>query len=164
MCDQGRCKDFAFGGGGEGLDLPPELFQFTWFSKAREAPSWLAPSKKIWKFEFSRPSEKAFLESFLPKISMFYYLITMKISKITTDQYDSVIYLQFNVTRKIENILEIWSLQIVSVFGHVPPGHDASERLYLVGRLLTLILRLHTALSMSYCTKSGIASYNGKNA
>ena len=52
-----------------------------------------------------------------------------------------------------------------SVFGHVPPGHDASERLYLVGRLLTLILRLHTALSMSlYCTKSGIASYNGKNA
>ena len=28
------------------------------------------------------------------------------------------------------------------------PGHDASERLYLVGRLLTLILRLRTGLSM----------------
>ena len=84
MRDQGRCEDFAFGGeggeGGERLDLPPELFQFTWFCDAREALSWLASSKKIWKFEFSRPSEIAFLESFLPKISMFYYCLTMKIS------------------------------------------------------------------------------------
>jgi hypothetical protein len=32
----------------------------------------------------SRPSKIAFLESFLPKISMFYYCLTMKISKITT--------------------------------------------------------------------------------
>jgi hypothetical protein len=70
MRDQGRCEDFAFGGGGGGgggLELPSELFQFTRFCDAREAPSWLAPSKKIWKFEFSRPSEIAFLESFLPK-------------------------------------------------------------------------------------------------
>jgi hypothetical protein len=78
MHDQGRCEDFAFGGGA--LDLPPELFQFTW----------LAPSKNFWKFEFSRPSQIAFLESFLPEISMFYNCLTMKISKITTDQYDSV--------------------------------------------------------------------------
>jgi hypothetical protein len=125
------------------LDLPPELFQFTWFCDVREALSWLAPSKKFWKFEFSRPSQMAFLESFLPKISMFYYCLTMKISKITTDQYDSVTsgkfrkFWKFGVSRSSE-----------SVFGHVPPDHDASERLYLVGRLLTLILRLHTGLSM----------------
>jgi hypothetical protein len=31
-------------------------------------------------------------------------------------------YLQFNVTRKIEKFLEIWSLQMSErVFGHVPP-------------------------------------------
>ena len=29
MCDQGRCEDIAFGGGGGRLDLPLELFQFT---------------------------------------------------------------------------------------------------------------------------------------
>jgi hypothetical protein len=42
--------------------------------------------------KISRPSQIAFLESFLPKISMFYYCLTVKISKITTDQYDSVTY------------------------------------------------------------------------
>jgi hypothetical protein len=73
-------------------------------------------------------------------------------------------YLQFNVTRKIEKILEIWSLQIVRK--HIWPctaGHDASDANCPILTLLTLILRLHKALSMSYCTKSGIASYNGKN-
>jgi hypothetical protein len=73
----------------------------------------------------------------------------MKISKITTDQYDSVTYslmwlgqlrkyLKFGVSRSLE-----------SVFGHVP---QAMMRLTLILTLLTLILRLHKALSMSYCT------------
>jgi hypothetical protein len=44
-------------------------------------------------------------------------------------------YLQFNVTRKMEKILEIWSLQIVRKrIWPCTPGHDASERLYLVGQ------------------------------
>jgi hypothetical protein len=113
MRDQGRCEDFGGRGGGGRVDLPPELFQFTWFCDAHEPLSWLAQSKKFWNFEFSRPSEIAFLESFLPKISMFYYCLTMKISKITTDHAIWQCYLQFNVTRKIEKILEIRSLQIV---------------------------------------------------
>jgi hypothetical protein len=79
MCDQGRCEDFAFGGGGGGQRLDLLILR--------------RPQAAIMVgVELSRPSEIAFLESFLPKISMFYYCLTMKISKITTDQYDSVTY------------------------------------------------------------------------
>jgi hypothetical protein len=87
----------------------------------------------------------------------------MKISKITTDQYDRV-----NVTYSLMwlgQLRKFWKFGVSrsseSVFGHVP---QATMRLMLILTLLTLILRLHKALSMSYCTKSGIASYNGKNA
>ena len=59
------------------------------------------------------------------------------------------VLLTVNVTRKIEKFWKFGvSRSSESVIGHVPPGHDASERLYLVGRLLTLFLRLHTGLSM----------------
>ena len=56
--------------------------------------------------------------------------MTSKISKITTNQYDSPCYLQFNVTRKIE---KRWSpdrqkgyLAMYCTFPPPPSGHDAS--------------------------------------
>jgi hypothetical protein len=73
---QGHCQDFGGGGGGGGglrLDLP-EFFQlnvFAWFCDACEVPPWLAQSQMFWKFEVSGPLEMAFLESFLPNISIF---------------------------------------------------------------------------------------------
>ena len=83
----------------------------------------------------------------------------MKITKTTTDQYDSVTYSQL---MWLGQLRKLWKFGVSrsseSVFGHVP---QATMRLTLILTLLTLILRLHKALSMSYCTKSGIASYNG---
>jgi hypothetical protein len=50
------------------------------------------------------------------------------------------VLLTVNVTRKIEKMLEIWSLQIVRkrIWPCTPRPRCASERLYLVGRFLTL--------------------------
>jgi hypothetical protein len=70
-------RTLPLGGGGR-LDLP-KFFQR--FYLIFEAPPWLVPSKMFWKFEVSRPLEMefevsipleiAFLESFLPNISIF---------------------------------------------------------------------------------------------
>jgi hypothetical protein len=58
-----------------------------------------------------------------PKISMFYYCLTMKISKITTDQYDSVTY----SSMWLGKLRKFWKFGVSRsserVFGHVPKSN-----------------------------------------
>jgi hypothetical protein len=85
--------------------------------------------------QVSRPSEMAFLESFLPNIS------------ILPNNEGKYYYLQFNVSTKIEKIVEIWSLQIVRKGIWPCPPLPRGPTTSLVGRLLILIQSIEFTFS-----------------